>query len=156
MTRGDAPLCRHTWRRLPGAGLFGAVSLATELLVAEFLNTQAFPPQRFEKVQRIAAILAQKPRYPTDEAPSREAVARCWIAFEKNARSQKRPTRGLSRLYALPVGYLGFCAGIFFLECTFPGKPSAGSARRPSEARSLREDWTDALRFGLPIRKEGA
>ena len=38
----------------------------------------------------------------------------------------------------------------------FFGKPDAGSARRPSEARPLREDWADALRFGLPIRKETA
>lgn len=37
----------------------------------------------------------------------------------RNARSQKRPTRGLSRPYALPVGYLGFCARIGHSSCSF-------------------------------------
>ena len=44
----------------------------------------------------------------------------------RNPRSQKRPTRGLSRPYALPVGYLGFCARIGHSPCTF----SKGEKRR--------------------------
>ena len=46
------------------------------------------------------------------------------LPSRRNARSQKRPARGLSRHYALPVGYLGFCAEIFLLECTFSGSPA--------------------------------
>lgn len=37
----------------------------------------------------------------------------------RNTRSQKRPTRGLSRPYTLPVGYLGFCARIGHSSCSF-------------------------------------
>ena len=44
----------------------------------------------------------------------------------RNTRSQKRPTRGLSRPYALSVGYLSFCARIGHFSCTF----SKGEKRR--------------------------
>ena len=37
----------------------------------------------------------------------------------RNARPHKRPTRGLFRPYALPVGYLGFRAGIGHSSCSF-------------------------------------
>ena len=41
------------------------------------------------------------------------------LPSRRNARSQKRPTRGLARPYALPAGYLGFCARIGGAACTF-------------------------------------
>lgn len=40
------------------------------------------------------------------------------LPSRRNARSQKRPTRGLARPYALPAGYLGFCAKIGHSPCT--------------------------------------
>ena len=52
----------------------------------------------------------------------------------RNTRSQKRPTRGLSRPYALPVGYLGFCARIGHSPCTFPN----GKVRQCPAFLSLR------------------
>ena len=37
----------------------------------------------------------------------------------RNTRSQKRPTRGFSRPYAFPAGYLSICARIGHPSCTF-------------------------------------
>ena len=119
MTRGDT---------LPLAGILGARFLGTGSLAPEppplSVSKKNSESRRFRHknrgIPRMKPLLGRLLR--DNGSPSR-----------KNARSQKRPTRGLSRLYALPVGYLGFCAEIFLLECTFSG--SLAQAATPDQRR---------------------
>ena len=127
-------------RHVPFAGILGEGSPAQDSLAQyhlprSSLSQSSLTPGRlplsvFENVQRIAAILAQKPRYPTDEAPSREAVARRWIAFEKKRQVTETPdTRAFPPLRT-PRGIPRFLCRNLPFGVYFSRKLGAGGARR--------------------------
>ena len=130
-------------RHVPFAGILGEGSPAQDSLAQYHLPrsslsqdplTPGVPPSAFSKKYSESRQSRHKNRGIPRMKPLLGRLLRdAGSLSRKNARSQKRPTRGLSRLYALPVGYLGFCAGIFLLECTFP-ESSAREARGGAEA----------------------
>ena len=107
----------------------------------------------YQKVRRKQGILAQKPRYLTDEAPPREAAGVDESLSTRNTRSQKHLTRGLSLSHAFPVGHLGFLGQNRPFRVYFFEGQGAPMPRIPQSSHNNSWGWVSLLvAWNAPIR----